>query len=254
MSFAFSTILIFLLIFPGVIYRRLYNSKEFSKDYLRKNTLDEVTGSILWGILIQGLGVYIVTRFFHMELDTETVAYLITGAKDDAHSAKAFAKFYESLDKLLLYYVSLIFLSGLAGYTAKAFVRKTGLDRKSRLLRFDNEWHYILSGEILEFPELTNTLNPDRVKAKDLESKYVDVLIKIDSDFIIYSGFLIDYHLSGHGGLDMISLKGVRKKLMDRNGKFLIDQPLNVDVFTIPYNQIMNLSINYYVLEELDEE
>lgn len=243
----------FLIIFSGLVARRAYFSKEFSKNYIKKHTFDELVGGIFIGVLLQVLGIMILTNFFGVRFDFKCLGYLLVGAKDDRNVSDSFLNVQNNIDKIFLYNVLLITTGMVIGYFTRIVVRKAKLDRKQRFFRFDNEWHYILSGEILEFPSAK--INGKRINARSVGNKYVNVLTKVDDYFIVYSGILVESFLSNDGGLDLLCMNGVKRKLIkkDEQNPQAVEHPMNIDVFVIPYGQIINLSITYYILEIQNE-
>jgi len=140
------------------------------------------------------------------------------------------------------------------GFLSKWVVRKLKLDRKIKLFRFQNEWHYIFSGEILDFPKVSG-------EADDIDCSYVDALVRTDEGTVIYSGLLTDYILTKEGGIDRIYLSSVKRRFLkddilngpesqteqkpedpdDKRYYYLPGQ-----FFIIPYNMVINLHITYY--------
>jgi len=253
LSFAFNTIILFLIIFSGLASRRAYFSKEFSKNYIKKNTFDELVGGIFIGIVIQIIGV-LCLRQRGVNLDFKTIGFLLVGAKDDNNVSSSFLNIEKDIEQILIYNLLLIIIAVFLGYVSRILVRNLKLDRKWRFFRFDNEWHYILSGEILEFPSAK--INGIKIQAKTFGNKYMNVLTKVDDHFVVYSGILVESFLSNEGGLDLLCMNGVKKKVIKKDVKEpeVIEHPMSVDVFVIPYNQILNLSITYYLLEKVEVE
>jgi hypothetical protein len=112
-------------------------------------------------------------------------------------------------------------------------------------LRFDNKWNYIFSGK------------PFAKKKEDEVYKYVNICVSIDDTFVVYSGFLTDYWIGQDGQLEIVELKKVKRKIIDKSYE-PNDNEINhteydfvVSKLLIPYKQIQNLSITYYDLEEL---
>jgi len=123
-------------------------------------------------------------------------------------------------------------------------VRWLKLDRKLKLFRFSNDWHYLLSGEFLDFPEV-----PD--DPEEVSFKLVNVLTNVGAEQMIYIGELIHFTLSDDGGLENIVLKDAKRR-------FLKDDLLENRYYeipgryiTIPYKTIININIRYFYLEEI---
>lgn len=87
------------------------------------------------------------------------------------------------------YHLSLWLVAALLGLTLRWVVHRTRLDRRYRFFQYDNEWHYLLSGEILDFPRLDGVGSG----ADGIELRYVDALLKVDNAGMLYRGLLVEY-------------------------------------------------------------
>jgi len=147
--------------------------------------------------------------------------------------------------KIVFYLVSLGIISAASGYLVRKLIRKLKLDRKYKLLRFQNEWHYVFTGEILDFPKVPG-------KSEEVDITYIDALVKTDEGTIIYMGLLADYVLSKDGGLDRIYLKDVRRRFLNNQTEQAEDNSTNKyyelpgEFFVLAYDKIINLHITYY--------
>jgi hypothetical protein len=138
-------------------------------------------------------------------------------------------------------------VSFVAGHSSRKIVRIFKLDRKYKLFRFSNDWHYLLSGEFLDFPEV-----PDH--PEEVSFKLVNVLTTAGSQQIIYVGELIHFTLSDEGGLDNVVLKDAKRRLLQDD----LDEDRYYDIpgryITIPYKNITNINIRYFYLADVTDE
>lgn len=145
---------------------------------------------------------------------------------------------------ILLYQGGLFLYVFVFAKASKTVVRQLKLDRKFKELRFQNRWHYILSGEVLDFPE-----NDGKGRAEDIFLTYIDIAINTGHKTILYSGFLADYHLTKEGvGLDYIHLRKVKRRDIDKVSGQCFDgkeYAIPGDVFLIPFSNVINLNISY---------
>ena len=120
-------------------------------------------------------------------------------------------------------------------------------DRKFRLFRFTNDWHYLLSGEFLDFPEV-----PDH--PEEVSFKLVNALTNVGDKQMIYIGELIHFTLSDEGGLENIVLKDAKRRLLEDD--LLENRYYEIPgrYITIPYKTIININIRYFYLEEITSE
>jgi hypothetical protein len=147
-----------------------------------------------------------------------------------------------------LYYCAFVIaVSFCAGHVSRKLVRILKLDRKLRLFRFSNDWHYLLSGEFLDFPEVPD--NPEEVSFK-----LVNALTNVGGKQMIYIGELIHFTLSDEGGLENIVLKDAKRRLLEDD--LLENRYYEIPgrYITIPYKTIININIRYFYLEEVTSE
>jgi len=155
---------------------------------------------------------------------------------------------YASVFLTYLYYCTyVIAMSFCAGHISRKIVRIFKLDRKFRLFRFSNDWHYLLSGEFLDFPEV-----PD--SPEEVSFKLVNVLTEVGGKQMIYIGELIHFTLSDEGGLENIVLKDGKRRLLEDD--LLENRYYEIPgrYITIPYKTIININIRYFYLEEITSE
>lgn len=146
----------------------------------------------------------------------------------------------------LLYCTFVMAVSFFAGHASRKIVRWLKLDRKFKLFRFTNDWHYLLSGEFLDFPEV-----PDH--PEEVSFKLVNALTSVGTQQMIYIGELIHFTLSDEGGLENIVLKDAKRRLLqdDLVENRYYDIPGRY--ITIPYKTIININIRYFYLEEVTD-
>jgi len=175
--------------------------------------------------------------------------FILSGTDDSAQIKTAFSTLYYSGKEIFLYLLFASLLVGGLGFLSKAFVRRQRIDRKYRIFRFQNEWHYLFSAEILDFPDFAG-------KTEDVDMIYIDALVDCDEGSILYSGVLAEYILSKDGGLDRIFLSDTRRRYLKNDsteGSKYYEMP--GDLFVIPYGKIINLHLTYYSVEvDLTEE
>ena len=255
MNIALATLFLLILLYPGFIFRRFYYTEEFSREYFKQTITDLLVAAILPSALLHILGYYLFISHRY-NLNIATIGTLLSGTSDGAKVTAAFQNIYSNAGKIVVYFICISLLAALLGLLCKYIVRKAKLDRRFKLFRFQNEWHYIFSGEILDFPRVPGD-------ASDISIRYIDALVKSDQGTIIYTGILADYVLSKDGGIDRIYLTNVKRRYLrddklnqpqennDNDGRYY---HLPGQFFIIPYTQIVNLHITYYKIEVTDDE
>ncbi len=144
----------------------------------------------------------------------------------------------------LLYCTFVMTISFFAGHASRKIIRVLKFDRKFKLFRFTNDWHYLLSGEFLDFPEV-----PDH--PEEVSFKLVNALTSVGSQQMIYIGELIHFTLSDEGGLENIVLKDAKRRLLQDDLSENRYYEIPGRYITIPYKTIVNINIRYFYLEEV---
>ena len=256
MNIALATLTLLVILYPGFLFRRFYFTEEFSREYFKQNVTDLIFSSILPGFLIHFLGYFLFIKG-RTQIDVITIGTLLSGTSDADKVTHAFKAVYEKAPFLIRYFTGVSLVGMTAGFLSKLTVRKLKLDRKIKLFRFQNEWHYIFSGEILDFPKVPG-------KADDIDCSYVDALVKTDEGTVIYTGLLTDYILTREGGIDRIYLTSVKRRFLKDDVKsqdISLEQKqkneeddryyyLPGQFFIIPYNLVINLHITYYKITD----
>lgn len=183
-------------------------------------------------------------------INFEVLGLILLGESEQTSISMIFRNIDSHKVEIFIYFVSASTAGAALGRLAKAVVRRSKWDRKYKLLRFKNEWHYLFSGEVLDFPRVSGSF-------EEVDFRYVDALVQTNDGVFIYNGFLEDYILSKDGGIDRIYLSNVRRRQMeaDKPPKKKNDQryySLPGKFFVLPYSQVINLHIVYYSIKELD--
>lgn len=257
MNFLFATVLVLLLVSPGLAFFRAYYSDVFSIRYSRLTITDQLFRSVVPGITVQMVAFWIIQHFSNYYVRIDLIGFLLLGAKEDQTLRISFNNLAVHLAPIIAYHVGLLMLGALLGWGCRVVVRRTKADRKYRFLRFDNAWHYLLTGEILEMPDQNNHSSIQLKEASQISYVLMDVLIKLDQGNTLYSGIMERYELGEDGKLDTLYLTGAhRKQLTLGNEPELAETqsvkyyPVDGDLLVIPYAQVINLNITYFIDEQ----
>lgn len=241
MSFAVSTLFLFLFILPGITFKRAYLSSVFSRKLKFSGILDEVFWALFPSIVMHILSyllLFVAASVFYLDFDLRRVLSIaLLQQNNEVLYADIFVAY-------LLYCTFVMTVSFFAGHTSRKLVRMLKLDRKFKLFRFTNDWHYLLSGEFLDFPEV-----PDH--PEEVSFKLVNALTSVGSQQMIYIGELIHFTLSDEGGLENIVLKDAKRRLLQDDLSENRYYEIPGRYITIPYKTIVNINIRYFYLEEV---
>ncbi len=245
MNIALSTVFIFLVLLPGIVFRKFYYTEEFSKQYFKQNFFSVFFSSFVPSALIHILLSGVVGIFGYI-VRLDLIGQMLT-AKDFPENA--FSNLQDNRIEVASYFIASVLIGLISGYFSKKIVRHFLWDTKYKLFRFRNAWHYIFSGEFFDFPRASFDLLEDEVE--NIDFVYVDALIESPEGSIIYDGALVDYELSNDGGLESITLKNAQRRMMnDDDKKNYYDIPGHILI--IPYKSIINLNFSYYRLREIE--
>lgn len=240
MSFALPTLTLLYLLTPGILFRRFYFTGEFSKQYFKATFSDLLISTILPSVLIQLASYSCVMDWY--TLDTKVFSVLVSGTDDPQQINYALANIHDFKIQIVLYLVLTSSLGGLLGWISKLIVRKFKLDRRHKVFRFSNQWHYLFSGEILDYPKILGN-------SEDIGLRYVDILTDTQEGSVIYSGIVDEYILSKAGGMDSVYLSNVKRRYLKDDEHDSNTNPyyfLPGQFFIIPFSQIKNMHITYY--------
>lgn len=242
MNIALPTLVLLILLIPGFLFRRFYFSGEFSREYFKQNFSDLILPSlIISGIINTFCYTIIYVLGYHSDA-VPAISTLLSGTTDSLKISKAINTLFLNFYPGLSYFLFTGLTGALSGFFAKYLIRTYKLDRKYKLFRFQNEWHYLFSGEILDFPEIQGN-------ARIVEFTFVDALVNTSEGSVIYSGYLSSYVLSSSTGIDRIYLSDARRRYLKNDNKQEVDEryyELPGDFFVLFASEIINLHVSYY--------
>lgn len=256
MNLAFQALLFFLLLLPGLLLRSNYNGRiakelvlpqnypPFSREAIRV-LIYAVLLNVLWVVLSNVIG-----QWNGYYVDLKSVQFLLMGDYSDTQmQQRAINSVTDHPIKVFLYFFSLYVFSTYFGFKLHKTIREYGLDKKCKFFRFNNQWHYLLTGEIMEFPETEE--NPTEVD-------FVFVSAVVDS--YLYVGTVADYELDGRGNLARLILQQAYRRKLSDDADSVDEQPdlesdsryyrIKGDYFLLDCDKTRNLNIDYWYLPE----
>ncbi|CAM1360816.1 conserved membrane hypothetical protein [Tenacibaculum litopenaei] len=248
MNIAFVTLLIFIILLPGFLFISAYHSGKFSRRYVKTSIFNDASRAIIPSIIFHSLA-YIIIRncsWFKSYISLRSLGILLLGSKNDILISEVFQ---QDIGNFVFEIFSYIIISVVFGFvTGKlvvGIIRKYHLDLTYSFFRFDNEWYYALTGEILGWKENGGVERYKNFEEND-PAVFVDVLSNFGGELYIYSGFVLDFYLD-EDGLDNLHLDSCyRRKIddsIDEDESFI---PMEGQIFLIPSETILNVNISYY--------
>lgn len=239
MNIAITTIILAILLLPGIVFRRFYYTEEFSKQYQRKNFFELFFSSLIPSLLFHSIWYFLIQTFGY-NIDFTTIGYLFSKNSDIAYS-----NIDNYFPQIILYHLSIILFAAFIGFFSKKIIRYYRIDRKIKFFRFSNSWHYLFSGEFFDFPRAAFNIKED---IDQIEYFYVDVVVETNYGTLLYEGFLVDYELDDFGELNYITLKETQRRLLENdNSNDKYDIPGHIII--IPYSSIKNINLTFLKLD-----
>ncbi len=235
---AFSTILIIVLIlFPGMVFRRFYYQKNFLKQFKSGLFNDRLISNTFWGIVIQ---IFTLLFFFYTtsESYSEVQDYIKTIVFNSPENLSARNRFQMNIESstlwgLLLYISVSLAIAGLLGWVFHRTIRIFSLDHRFPVLKYSNNWHYLLRGE--DFIRKSKNKNEEYFNTK------VNALVTINEKLeVLYTGTLEDYSSNPQGDLEYLTLTEVKYNKSIFGKEFIKD-----DYLVLPAEKISNFNLRF---------
>lgn len=240
-----------LILFPGLIYRRLYFYGEFSKQF---NSGNNLLGVIALAS-IPGIIILASTYWFYDSYITKIeLGDIIDKFKDINSSDFRFGNSkVTDLEVLIrknaapflgfLYLISIIF-----GFLSGRFIRISRIDTRFKLLRFKNYWFYLFNGHHTGFKKMKHLKEKNK---KHLFTK-ADILIDSNSKTYLYSGIVVDYELDNNDSttLSKVMLQNAERYSLRNDQRVAVEIPGKLLV--VDCSTMKNINLTYIYEESKD--
>jgi len=249
MNIAVSTFVIILFLLPGLVFRRCYYTEEFSKQYFKSTFFGIFSSSFVPSLVLHLLGLYLISIVTTYTLDLSVLAKLFTNTLDES----CIENIKLNANQIVIYNLFILATSALLGISTKRIVRYNKLDRTYKIFKFKNTWHYILTGELFDFPRINLPLYKDKVA--DIELVFCNVLMRLNHTSYLYDGILVDYELNRTNGLTRIALTNAQYRIIEHNTSTSIfktyskPRPIKGHVMVFEYAKIENINFSYYTVK-----
>jgi hypothetical protein len=259
MNIAFPALIILLLILPGAIFRYAYarGSWGWSSPISFRTVSDEVAYSAIFAVGLHLIWL-LLASVLEFQADFRALVALVSG-----NFGAQGQRYERSLDAIALhpaaivvYFISLFVASAASGRLAHWIVRRNRLDLRTQTFRFKNEWHYLLTGEMLAFKEVA-------IEPRDVSGVLLSAVIDHAKDSYLYRGIVVDWSFATDGQPDTIRLRFThRRKLADdrpkdvprASGEFIPPDEryyeIHGDIFVMRYSELKTLNLDYFFLSE----
>lgn len=211
MNLAFVTLLLIVILLPGFSYQYSYHSGKFSKKYIVTNIFNDIGSSLIPALTFHFIALSIIKSYPYSfpQVSFSTLGGLLMGVRDEQLLFDIFekniGKYYSNI---ALYLLSSVLTGLISGFLVRYAIRLLELDKKHSIFRFDNEWYYLLSGEIIKFSDYKPVKGKDA--KKDEISVIAKVLVVIGNAPYIYIGVVERFFLNKNG-LESLYLNECRR-------------------------------------------
>lgn len=238
-NIALNTIVyIMIFIFPGIIFRKFYYIREYSKEFDKGNLFERFVWTIFSSVMmlcITFLGYNFVIDTWQKELlphiSYHTIQKIHQEISDNSLPNDIAKEIYIDFAYLMF---GIYLLSAMTGFVFYLLTRDPALKRIG-LFKKINYWEDLVRG-------LHYKNNDDRLM---YGYTMVDVLIDTGSDSKLYSGYLENYYINHNDNhLQTITLSNVKRYKKDDDGKVKI-KDIPGDHFIIEKERILNLNFTY---------
>ena len=156
MNIAFPAVVILLFSFPGILLRYTYRKGFFGRSPVALNSItEELSAGILLSLIVHVVGIFFVVDIIGEQINFKSIMTLLSGwPKEDKTSIDQVWSSVEQkgqVVKFASYVLGTNVAASLIGYLAFSVVRGLRLDLICKVFRFNNDWYYLFSGEILTF-------------------------------------------------------------------------------------------------------
>lgn len=261
MNIAFPALFILLLVLPGIILRYTYarGPWRWESPTSIPNLSDEIAYSVALAVGLHVFWLVLADALGH-PADLRSVMSLLTGSY--GRNAEYFERSIRSVSdhyvRVGLYFISLYIASAAIGLTLHSAVRRFGLDRRTRILRFRNEWYYLLSGEIMEFGE-----SPEPAPA--IDGVYLSAIVDHSDGSFLYRGIVRDFTFGRDGQLEKIILTLAHRRKLESDRERLTPPitsssppderyyAIEGDFFVLRYSETKTINLDYFALLDPEE-
>lgn len=274
MNLALGTVLLFLLIIPGIAFRSSYFYGPLTKKFSKHSAFDDFIWGIIPGVTFQLIGSLIVNACnpFGYEINYTSLGKILFSSQE---AASEFGNIQSHLAQILGYNFSLIVFAACSGTFFRLLIRRLHLDHRFKIFRFNNEWFYLIKGEFKFFAENISDLDKEYYKSQVYDSWAsngkkvplwiwriwifiiknqqivctIHAVVKADKDSAyIYTGLLDSFYLQRDGSLDTIVLsQPQRRKFFDKDEPTPYDIPTGIIVLKNEHITNINVDAAFYL-------
>ncbi len=257
MNIAFSAVIIFALLLPGLIFLSAYQNgiKSWISPDGGDSLARDIAGALIVSIVLHSAWIGLASKVGYT-IDFQSVLVFLTGYSEEKASlfANAIQSAAKSSQLLAIYFLTLYFGAAASGFLFHSVVVWFGLDGIIPLLRLRNHWSYLLSGRLSCFSELAQEFG-----GRPVYGVFATAVVRHEEGSYLYRGLIVDWVCRSNGELDRIIIEGAHRRRLDddrkpRRTRLPSDYYLREDkryywiegnYFTLRYSEISTLNLEY---------
>ena len=258
MNVAFPAVIIALLILPGIVFRYAYSrgSWGWTSPVSFRSASDELAYGAIFAVVLHYAALWSASLIGY-SADFRSLLGFLTGnfGPNGVDYQTAFESVERYAPQMGIYFLGLTGAAAVAGRLSHWAVRKWRLDHKTQILRFKNEWYYLLSGEVLQFAESEQSRTVDGV--------FLSAVVDHAKESFLYRGIVEDWSFDSDGNLDNVRLTLAHRRNLgaDTKGKATVKTgefvpaddryyEIRGDVFVLRYSEMRTINLDYFELAE----
>lgn len=189
----------------------MYITSPYSIKVSKRKLVSIITWSIIPAFVLHFFGIIIAENCLDYDIKLEVIGFLLSSRTTEPTLIKSYTLIEESLSNIFLYHFVLIITGIFTGRVARKIIRGLKWDRTYRFFRFSNKFHYIFSGESLDFPDVQDSFD-------DITVRVLHLLCNVGNNQpLLYAGYFQDYYLDSTGSLESVIIKDPFKKVFEEN-------------------------------------
>lgn len=243
MNVAFSSLIILLLLLPGLIFTVAFINTDH-KPVTYVPLTHKAILSIFMTCALHALWLW-VAHFLHYPIDFHTLLILGSGTMNSEYMQAVNKITLTSTINFFFYFFTLYAFSFLLAKGIRWFISYSKLDRKYEFLRLESKWHYLFGGH--DWAE------------GDPEGVVIAATTELAGIGYLYLGLLESFHFDHDGKFDYLILSSASRRCI-ADDKQLFDEtgeqdsrfyPIDGDYIVLKYAEIKTLNIGYLRIEDV---
>jgi len=238
LNIAFPALLLFLLILPGLLFRRGFLNPPLPATSLT----DEIAWAVIPAVILHLSATALIESTTDYRVDFGTLGQLLLGVQRDVAIAADFRELGRYLRPIAYYNLLLWTVSFVLGWALGTIVYRFSLDRRYAWLKRSNDWRDLIDGRLLP--------------RQEFDYVWLDAMVKSGSGTTIYSGIMSEFIYSADGQIEAVVFREALKWMTSVSAlQWMTSESELIPgaAFAIKFSEILNLNVSFVQLPEILE-